>query len=374
MALPVESQVKYWGIAAAVLILTLWLLGNILLPFVLGAAIAYLLDPLADRLEARGLSRGAAVAVLSLVFVLVAVPILIVVVLTLARQTEQLIGFLSGIIDRAPTLGQNFADWTNRVFGVTVDPAMIQDALTKVGEFVQSRGGELASSVLSAAGGLLNVVVFFVLVPVIVIYLLLDWDRMIARIDDLLPRDHAPTIRQIGRDIDKTLAGFIRGQGTVCLIQGTFYAIALGLVGLNFGFVIGAFAGLISFIPYVGALLGGALAIGVALFQFWGEWWWIVAVAVIFQVGQVVEGNILTPNLVGSSVGLHPVWLLFALSAFGALFGFLGLLVAVPLAAVVGVLVRFAVDRYKDGQLYRGTSGRAPPHDYDGPDDDPRGV
>ena len=195
---------------------------------------------------------------------------------------------------------------------------------------------------------------------------------MVAAVDDLLPRDHAPAIRQIALDIDRTLASFIRGQGTVCMVLGAYYAIALMLIGLNFGIVIGVFAGLITFIPYVGALLGGALAVGVAIFQFWGEWWWIVGVAVIFQIGQIVEGNILTPNLVGQSVGLHPVWLLFALSVFGSLFGFVGMLVAVPLAAMVGVLVRFFAGQYLGGRLYQGLAGRAPPEDYDGPDDDPR--
>jgi predicted PurR-regulated permease PerM len=147
-------------------------------------------------------------------------------------------------------------------------------------------------------------------------------------------------------------------MGTVCLVLGTYYAVALMLVGLQFGLVVGAFAGLITFIPYVGALVGGALAIGLALFQFWGDWISIGLVAGIFVLGQVMEGNILTPKLVGSSVGLHPVWLIFALSVFGALFGFVGMLVAVPVAAAIGVLARFATTQYMDSRLYRGTSDR----------------
>ena len=146
----------------------------------------------------------------------------------------------------------------------------------------------------------------------------------------------------------------MRGQGTVCLILGTYYAIALMLVGLNFGLVVGFVAGALTFIPYVGALVGGGLAIGLALFQFWGDWVWIVLVWAIFQSGQFVEGNILTPKMVGESVGLHPVWLLFALSAFGALFGFVGLLVAVPVAAALGVVVRFVIERYRNSALYTG--------------------
>jgi predicted PurR-regulated permease PerM len=182
----------------------------------------------------------------------------------------------------------------------------------------------------------------------------LDWDNLVARIDGLLPRDHAPTIRRLASQIDTTLASFIRGQGLVCLILGSFYAIALIMAGLDFGLVVGAIAGLITFIPYIGALVGGALAIGLALFQFWGDWGWIALIGGIFAVGQFVEGNILTPNLVGQSVGLHPVSLIFALTLFGAAFGFVGMLVAVPVAAAFGVVARFGIAQYKNGRLYRG--------------------
>ena len=179
---------------------------------------------------------------------------------------------------------------------------------------------------------------------------------MVAEIDSLLPRDHAPVIRQLAKDVDKTLASFVRGMGTVCLVLGTYYAVALMVVGLQFGLVVGFIAGLVTFIPYLGALIGGALAIGLALFQFWGDWLHIGLVALIFMIGQMVEGNILTPKLVGKSVGLHPVWLLLALSIFGALFGFVGMLVAVPVAAAIGVLARFATGQYMSSKLYRGLS------------------
>jgi predicted PurR-regulated permease PerM len=193
-----------------------------------------------------------------------------------------------------------------------------------------------------------------VVVPVVAFYMLLDWDRMVAKIDALLPRDHAPHIRQIAAEIDRVLAGFVRGQVTVCLILGTFYSVALMVAGLQFGLVVGAVAGALTFIPYIGALIGGALAIGLALFQFWGEWLSIGIVAAIFAFGQFIEGNVLTPKLVGESVGLHPVWLLFALSAFGTLFGFVGMLVAVPVAAAIGVIVRFSIGQYSRSLLYKG--------------------
>jgi predicted PurR-regulated permease PerM len=205
---------------------------------------------------------------------------------------------------------------------------------------------------------LVNALVLILVVPVVTFYLLMDWDRMVARIDELLPRDHAPVIRRLASEIDATLAGFLRGQGTVCLILGTFYAAGLMLAGLQFGLVVGLVAGLISFIPYVGTVVGGATAIGLALFQFWGDWHLVGIVAAIFAAGQVMEGNFLTPKLVGGSVGLHPVWLIFALSAFGALFGFVGLLVAVPVAAMLGVLTRFGIAQYRQSLLYRGIEGR----------------
>jgi predicted PurR-regulated permease PerM len=187
--------------------------------------------------------------------------------------------------------------------------------------------------------------------------MLLDWDRMVACIDSWLPRSYLETIRGLAREIDRAIAGFVRGQGTLCLILGIFYALGLSLVGLNYALLIGLGAGLISFVPYVGSTLGLVVAVGVAFFQFWPEWGWILAVLGVFGVGQFIEGNILQPKLVGSSVGLHPVWLMFALFAFGYLFGFVGMLMAVPLAAAIGVLARFALRQYLASPLYDQAGG-----------------
>lgn len=350
MALPVGTQMKYWGIASAVFLIMLWFLGDVILPFVLGGAIAYFLDPVADRLERWGASRAVAVTLITLVALLIFVIMALLVVPTLIQQTISL-------FDTAPKLFNQFQQALTERFPSLVDAdSTLRKSLIAVGETIRDRGGQVLESVLSSAAGLINIVLLFVIVPVVAFYLLYDWDRMIARIDDLLPRDHAPVIRQLAGDIDRTLASFIRGMGTVCLILGTYYAVALMLVGLQFGLVVGAVAGLITFIPYVGAVVGGALAIGLALFQFWGDWLTIGLVAGIFVLGQVAEGNFLTPKLVGSSVGLHPVWLIFALSVFGALFGFVGMLVAVPVAAAIGVLARFATSQYTNSRLYRGLS------------------
>ncbi len=350
MALPVREQVTYWSVAALVFALALWFLGNVLLPFVIGGAIAYFLDPVADRFERAGLSRAAATALITVISVLVFVMITLLVIPSLISQAIQLFNV-------APELFQQLQAFVRENFpSVLVEGSALHETLLTLGETIRSRGGELLETVLSSALSVINIVVLIVVAPVVAVYLLLDWDRMIERIDDLLPRDHAPVIRRLAREIDDTLASFIRGMGTVCLILGTYYAIALMLVGLQFGLVVGFVAGLVTFIPYLGALIGGALAIGLGLFQFWGDWVSLGLVAGIFALGQVVEGNILTPKLVGSSVGLHPVWLLLALSVFGALFGFIGMLVAVPVAAAMGVVTRFAVDQYKNGLLYRGLS------------------
>lgn len=353
MALPARQQVTYWSVAALVLVLSLWWLGNVILPFIMGGAIAYFLDPLADRLEKLGLSRAASTAIIGLVTVLIFVILALAVVPMLARQLAQLVAL-------APDLLSSLQAFLNERFPNLLQNSVVNDTLNSLGSAIKARGGELAATLLSSAMTLVNVVVFIVVVPVVAFYMLLDWDRMVAKIDGWLPRDHVQTIRTIARDIDRVLSGFVRGQVTVCLVLGGFYAIALMAAGLDFGLLVGSVAGALTFIPYIGAIIGGTLAIGLALFQFWGEWFNIGMVAGIFVLGQFLEGNFVTPKLVGDSVGLHPLWLIFALSAFGTLFGFVGMLVAVPVAAVIGVVARFFIDQYLQGALYRGQTEREP--------------
>ncbi|MBM7069551.1 AI-2E family transporter [Actibacterium sp. 188UL27-1] len=354
MALPIQEQAKYWGIAAVAFLAGLWLLGDVILPFILGGAIAYILDPVADWMERKGASRVLAVSLITFVAVVVFAVVILLVIPLLIEQATNLVQNLPGIFNSMLSF------MTERFPSLLEDGSAMQESLSNLGETIQSRGLDLLNTVVGSLTGLVNVIVLVFFVPVVAFYLLLDWDRMVANIDNLLPRDHAPVIRTLASRIDNTLASFIRGQGTVCLILGTFYAVALMVVGLQFGLVVGFIAGLISFIPFVGAIFGGILAIGLAVFQFWGEWIWIGAVGAIFMVGQMVEGNILTPKLVGNSVGLHPVWLIFALSAFGALFGFVGLLVAVPVTASLGVIARFGIDHYKSSRLYKGLSHDQP--------------
>lgn len=350
MALPVRDQAKYWGIAIAVFLLALWALGDVILPFVLGGAIAYLLDPVADRLEKLGLTRVLSVAVITVIGLFLFLILVLLVFPTLIQQSIALAEAAPALIDSLQaTLAERFPQLLDA-------DSTIRLQLDALGTKIQSQGGTVINGLLSSAMGLINIIVLLVVVPVVAFYLLLDWDNMVAKIDDMLPRDHAPIVRQLASQVDTTLASFIRGQGTVCLALGSYYAIALMIAGLNFGLVVGVVAGLISFIPYIGALVGGALAIGLALFQFWGDWVSIGIIAGIFVVGQFLEGNILTPKLVGQSVGLHPVWLIFALSVFGSLFGFVGMLVAVPMAAMIGVFARYGISQYRESLLYRGLS------------------
>jgi len=373
MALPTQKQFQYWGIVAAVFIFLLWALGQVLTPFILGGAIAYFLDPIADKLETWGLGRVAATAVIIFTSIFMFFLIFLLVLPTLIGQLGQLITTIGEIVQNLPETWETLkASLTERFPSLDLQGSFMTDQLVNLGNAIQSRGGDLVSALLSSAQGIINVVVMLVIVPVVTFYMLMDWDNMVAKLDDLLPRDHQETVRDLARQIDRTLASFIRGQGTVCLILGTYYAAALMIAGLNFGLIVGFIAGLITFIPYIGALVGGILAIGLALFQWWGgpievdgetvqqgiNWLRIGIVAAIFFVGQFFEGNILSPNLVGSSVGLHPVWLILALSVFGSLFGFVGMLVAVPVAAVIGVMARFLIKEYKSGQLYKGHLGK----------------
>jgi predicted PurR-regulated permease PerM len=216
------------------------------------------------------------------------------------------------------------------------------------------------NSLLTRGAALISLISLLVVTPVVAFYILLDWDKMIHTIDGLVPLRHRETVRRLAREIDTAMAGFLRGQSLVCLFLGAWYGIGLSLIGLNFGLLIGITAGILSFIPYVGSVTALDLSSTVAIVQDWPQWNLFAMSIGVFLIGQFLEGNILSPKLVGDSVGLHPVWLIFALLAFGSLFGFTGLITAVPFAAAAGVILRFAVKRYRDSNLYTNTSGPSP--------------
>jgi predicted PurR-regulated permease PerM len=355
-AAALRRQALFWLAVLVVFLGFLFLFRSILLPFVAGMVLAYFLDPVADRLERLGLSRALATSLIVLTFLVAFVLALMLVIPILVTQLAEFIHRIPAYVARLQFIVTDFdPNWLSRTIGV--DPSSLREGLT--GLLTQAAGflTGLFQGVWSSGRALIDIAGLFVITPVVAFYMLLDWDRMVERVDNLVPRDHLQTVRQIASDIDRSLAGFVRGQGTLCLLLGVYYALGLTLAGVNFGLLIGLFAGLVSFIPYVGAVLGLVLAVSVALVQFWPEWHMILLVAAIFVFGQLVEGNILQPRLVGRSVGLHPVWLIFALFAFGSLFGFVGLLIAVPAAAAVGVLVRFALSRYLLSPFYAGRRG-----------------
>ena len=361
-AIGLRRQVFFWLVTLALFVAFLMLFSSILLPFIAGMALAYFLDPVADRLERIGLSRLMATVVILISFVVVFVLSLMIIIPVLASQLNEFIQRVPGYVTQLQTFiatsnASWLPDWVDSQMG-TIRENFSRYLSEGVGFL-----GTLVEQIWNSGKALLDIASLLVVTPVVAFYLLLDWDRMIEKVDSWVPRAQVATVRQLATELDNTIAGFVRGQGSLCLILGIFYAVALSAAGLNFGLLIGFFTGMISFIPYVGSTVGLLLSLGVALVQFWPDFIWIGVIAGIFFLGQFIEGNILQPKLVGKSVGLHPVWLMFALFAFGALFGFVGVLVAVPAAAAVGVLVRFAISRYLESDLYYGTSVViAPPH------------
>ena len=348
-----ERNIVFWVVALIVFVGLLWLLSPILLPFVLGMAIAYLLDPLANRLSKRGMSRLVAALVILGGFVVALVLLLLFIAPILANQ-------FSGFIENAPAYALRLQamvsdpnhPWIKRVIGDN-----LVGADRSVGDVLNQAVGYLSgfiASLWTKGQALLSIFSLVIITPVVAFYLICDWDRMVQTVDRLVPLPQRETVRSLGHEIDSTISAYVRGQSGVCLILGSYYAVGLTLAGLSFGLLIGVVSGLISFIPYVGSLTALVLSLAVALAQFFPDWTGILVVAGVVLVGQFLEGYVLSPKLVGHSVGLHPVWLMFALFAFSYLFGFVGLLLAVPLAAAGGVLIRFALRRYLASPLYTG--------------------
>jgi predicted PurR-regulated permease PerM len=348
-----QRNIMFWLAALVVIVFLLWLLRPILLPFVLGMVIAYLLDPLASKLIARGMSRLVAALLILSGFLLIFVLLVLFIAPILSRQ-------FAAFIAHGPEYAlriQHLVDdpdhpWIKTIIGdnlIGSDKA-VSDLTNQAMGYVTTFLGSL----WTRGRALISIFTLVIITPVVAFYLLCDWDRMLNTVYELIPVPQRDTVRQLGHDIDKTISAYVRGQSGVCLILGTYYALGLTLAGLNFALLIGVVSGLISFIPYVGSLTALVLSLAVALAQFFPDWTSILLVVGVVLVGQFLEGNVISPHLVGHSVGLHPVWLMFALFAFGYLFGFVGLLLAVPLAAATGVLIRFAIGRYRASPFYTG--------------------
>ena len=331
--------------------LVLWLLGPVLLPFLLGMAVAYLFDPVVRRLEDWGVGRAISALAVLVIFVIIVAGGIVLLAPVLERQ-------LAGVIERLIVAAQDLLDWLRpyiqnvaRQAGIA-QPAELGNAAEIAGKIANSVGG-VAGGLLSGGLAIVNILSLLLITPVVAFYLLRDWRKIVDKVDTLLPRDHAEVIRRQIRRIDARLAGFVRGQALVCLIFAVYYGLALSLAGLNYSLVVGLLTGLLIFIPLLGATIGFAVSVIIALFQF-PEWYSVGVVAVVFFVGQFIEAYVVSPKLVGDRIGLHPVWLVLAILAGAELFGFVGVLLAAPVAAAIGVLLEFTIERYLASQLYRG--------------------
>jgi predicted PurR-regulated permease PerM len=343
-------HVLFWLITFLVICGLLWLLSEVLLPFVAGIALAYIQAPLADWLERRGMNRTVAALLIVTVVILFLLAVALLLVPVLAQQ---------GV-----ALAKSFPDYVTRMRDLLAnsDHPWLQwiaegDTKKTLSDFVGHAAAWLlgfAASLWAGGKALVSFASILIIMPVVTFYLISDWHGMIDILDSWVPLRHRETVRELAREIDRAISGFLRGQLGVCFFLGVYYAIGLTLVGLKFGLLIGLAAGLMTFVPYIGSLTGLLIGASVAIAQFWPEWQWIAAVIVIFLVGQFVEGNIIAPKFVGERVGLHPVWVIFAMFAFGYLFGFVGLLVAVPLAAAIAVLFRFGLRQYLASPIYTG--------------------
>ena len=349
-----ERRVVWWLLALAALVTAIGMLRGVLLPFVIALAMAYMLNPLADRLERAGLPRW--VASMTIVAVMT-----VLVILALLLVVPWVVNELRDLAANLPRYMQDLRRWVEealpRWMGRDVPELRerLDKGLVELSQNWTQAASALLLSVLSGGLALVNVLSVALITPVVAFYILSDWPRMIHHIDGWLPRDHADTIRRLGAEINAVLAGFARGQGTVCMVLAIIYAVGLSWSGIKSGGLIGLITGLMSFVPFVSFAAGLAIAAVVAVVEFWPNWVPLAKVLGVFAVGVTLESAFLSPKIVADHIKLHPVWLIFALFVFGYLFGFVGMLVAVPTAAAIGVLARFGIEEYLKSPLYRGS-------------------
>jgi predicted PurR-regulated permease PerM len=352
-----DRQVLFWLTAALALLLAILLLKDVLLPFVAGMVIAYFLNPLADRMTRLGMNRTLASALIVAgvgVLLIVALVLLVPMIVAQAQQMAM------ALPDEMARLRDMLEAWARERFGArfTQIEASLDNAAAEVAKNWSQWAGVVARSLWSQSLAVFNFLSLLLVTPLVVFYLLVDWHPMLAKVDGWLPREHAPTIRRLAGEINEAVSAFIRGQGTVCMILGVFYAVCLSWVGLKYGLVVGLATGVLAFVPFVGWALGLLTATALAAVQFWPMMIPIALVVGVFLAGQALDAAVLSPQIVGSKIGLHPVWLIFALFVFSYLFGFVGMLVAVPVAAAIGVLVRYALSVYVESEVFSGPADR----------------
>jgi predicted PurR-regulated permease PerM len=354
-----QKQVLFWLAMAVLLVLAILTLQEILLPFVAGLVIAYALNPLVDRIERLGLGRLLASVLIVLLLLVLFIVVLVFLAPILLRQAEQLVSSIPGELEK---LRPVFDQWARERLGEGYEfiATMLDQSYANIKENWTSYAAPVLQSLWDRGQAVIDFLALILITPIVVFYLLVDWRDMMVRLGDWLPRDHETTLRRLAGEMDAAIGAFIRGQGIVCLVLGTLYTVSLTLIDLQYGLLIGIVTGVMSFVPVVGTVLGLITASIVAMIQGWPDLTLLGLVVAIFATGQALDAGFLSPRVVGPKVGLHPVALIFALFVFSYLFGFVGVLVAVPVAAAIGVLIRFALRLYLASPIYKGSGAEVP--------------
>ncbi len=351
MALSPAAKISFWAGFLALFIGFIWIFNSILTPFILGIIIAYLLNPVVVKFSRKQIPRWVTALVILTLFIGILGLLFILIAPMVFRQGQML-------VEQLPNYAQNLMDYLSP-YMTWVQDRVGEDYIQQINDYLKDSAGKVVGVTGGIVGGiaqggkaLVGMMTTLVLTPLVAFFMMKEWPAIVRWVEGLYPRQHAVLIRSLLKKIDTKVAGFIRGQISVAFILGVIYAVALTIAGLNYGFLIGLGAGIFSIIPLVGSTLGLVVGVVVAWFQT-GDLFYTGIIAAIFMGGQFIEGNFLAPKIVGDSVGLHPLWIMFALLAGGSLFGIVGMLLAVPMAAVVGVLGGFLIDRYKASPLYQ---------------------
>ncbi len=345
-----KDKLIFWTVGLTIFILFTNMVSDILLPFVVAFIAAYFLDPAADKLENLGASRTTATITITAGFFII---LTFITILLVPIMYDQFITMINKIPAYVAIFNEqiipSFAHIIERIDPDAIDKA--KEAVTGVSGYVLTFLAKMVGNIWDSGLAIVNLLSLIFITPVVTFYILRDWDNIIAKINGWLPPKDAPTIREQARLVDQTLSGYIRGQTNVCLISGTLYSTGLMFIGLDFGLFIGMATGILSFIPYVGMMFGVIVGLAIAFFQF-GDITHLALVAGVFTIVQLLEGSFISPKLVGDKVGLHPVWIIFGMLSGAAMFGFTGILIAIPVTAIIGVFVRFALAKYLESPFY----------------------